>query len=333
MSSITGVLIFAVLTVLAVLIFKFSKSKKTSIPALTEEERTLRGLSKTRTFLQNSFDKIFGGSEGAAFFDDLEETLITADIGVEFAEKITTKLRKETGLKIPARLELKSKLTEILTTDLPIANLKNSRRQPNVILIVGVNGAGKTTTIAKLCSRFRTQEKTVLVGAADTFRAAAIDQLKTWVERTGAQAIFQKEGSDPSAVAFDTVSAAVARKVDVCLIDTAGRLHTKHNLMEELAKMKRVVGKALPGAPHDVWLVLDGSTGQNACNQAREFHQHLGLTGLIVTKLDGTAKGGAILATSSELKIPIYFIGVGEALEDLVPFDGPRFVEQLLGGL
>jgi fused signal recognition particle receptor len=280
---------------------------------------------------------LFAGSQGEQFFGDMEEVLLTADIGIDFTERVVGDLKKSFGVRLPERNELKAKLHDILLSQLAgwnsASGVPSADAHPRVIMIAGVNGAGKTTTIAKLCQRFQAEGQTVLVGAADTFRAAAIEQLKTWVERIGVEGVFQKEGSDPSAVAFDSVQAAVSRKVDVCLIDTAGRLHTKANLMEELKKMKRVITKAMPGAPHDVWLVVDGSTGQNALNQAREFHQHLALTGIVVTKLDGSAKGGAVLAIASELKVPVVFIGVGESPEDLVPFHGETFVDAILGGL
>lgn len=301
-------------------------------PLITEEVRVSKGLSRTKDFFQQTFDKLFAGSQGDQFFGDMEEVLLTADIGIDFTEKVVAALKSSFGVKLPARDELKTKLSNILLDQLPSTSTVPDAH-PRVILIVGVNGAGKTTTIAKLCQRFQLQGKRVLVGAADTFRAAAIDQLKTWIDRVGAEGVFQKEGSDPSAVAFDTVQAAKSRQSDICLIDTAGRLHTKVNLMEELKKMKRVVEKAMPGAPHDVWLVVDGSTGQNALNQAREFHQHLALTGVVVTKLDGSAKGGAVLAIAAELKVPVVFIGVGETPEDLVPFNGQHFVGAILEGL
>ena len=302
------------------------------IPQVTDEIRVAKGLSRTKVFFQQTFDKLFAGAKGEEFFGEMEEVLLTADIGIDFSEKVIAALKGSFGVTLPGRSELKSKLSGILLSQLPVTEMSVDAH-PRVIMIIGVNGAGKTTTIAKLCQRFQSQGKKVLVGAADTFRAAAIEQLKTWVDRVGADGVFQKEGSDPSAVAFDAVQAAVSRGSDICLIDTAGRLHTKLNLMEELKKMKRVMTKVMPGAPHDVWLVVDGSTGQNALNQAREFHQHLELTGVVVTKLDGSAKGGAVLAITSELKVPIVFIGVGETPEDLVPFNGPRFVDTILEGL
>lgn len=310
-------------------------------PALTDEQRVTKGLSRTKTFFQQTFDRLFTGSQAEEFFGDMEEVLLTADIGIDFTERVVADLKDSFGMKLPQRDELRSRLSAILEGQLPKTNGHSDFKgledpaapRPHVVMIIGVNGAGKTTTIAKLCQRYKAQGKKLLVGAADTFRAAAIDQLKTWLDRTGVEGIFQKEGSDPSAVAFDTVQAAVSRKVDVCLIDTAGRLHTKSNLMEELKKMRRVIDKAMPGAPHDVWLVVDGSTGQNALNQAREFHEHLNLSGIIVTKLDGSAKGGAVLAIGAELKVPVVFIGVGEAPEDLVPFQSKTFIDAILEGL
>lgn len=308
---------------------------------LTDEQRVGKGLSRTKAFFQQTFDRLFQGSKAEEFFGDMEEVLLTADIGIDFTEKVVADLKQSFGVKLPERQELKGRLKEILESHIPVTNghsdLKGLEAEgatrPHVIMVIGVNGAGKTTTIAKLCQRYQTQGRKVLVGAADTFRAAAVEQLKTWVERVGAEGVFQKEGSDPSAVAFDTVQAAVSRKADVCIIDTAGRLHTKSNLMEELKKMRRVIDKAMPGAPHDVWLVVDGSTGQNALNQAREFHEYLQLTGIVVTKLDGSAKGGAVLAIGAELKVPVVFIGVGESPEDLVPFKAHTFVDAILEGL
>ena len=203
--------------------------------------------------------------------------------------------------------------------------------KPYVISIVGVNGAGKTTTIGKLAHRFTSGGKTVLIGACDTFRAAAISQLKVWADRAGTQFVTGREGADPGAVAFDSVTAGKARNLDVVLLDTAGRLHTKTNLMDELKKVDRVIKKVIPEAPHETWLVLDGTTGQNALQQAREFQKILALTGVVITKLDGTAKGGAILAVASELKLPIKFIGIGEAIEDLIPFEPRPFIQAILG--
>jgi fused signal recognition particle receptor len=202
-------------------------------------------------------------------------------------------------------------------------------RKPFIIMIVGVNGVGKTTTVGKLAYNFKSRGKKVLIGAGDTFRAAANEQLEIWAKRAGVDIIQQQKGSDPGAVAFDTVKSALARDIDVVLIDTAGRLHTKTNLMEELKKVKRVIQKLIPRAPDEIWLVLDATIGQNSIQQARQFHQALGITGLIITKLDGTAKGGVVFAIANELKIPVKFIGVGENIDDLQPFDPESFIDAL----
>jgi fused signal recognition particle receptor len=201
--------------------------------------------------------------------------------------------------------------------------------EPLVIMVIGVNGVGKTTTIGKAAHRYRGQGKKVMLVAADTFRAAAVEQLEIWGERVGADVIKQREGADPSAVAFDALTAALSRRADVVLIDTAGRLHTKSNLMEELKKVRRVIGRKLPGAPHEVWLVLDATTGQNAISQAEMFHEALGITGIVLTKLDGTAKGGIVVGISHQLRLPILFIGIGEGIDDLRPFDASDFVEAI----
>lgn len=320
------------------LVPEIPSAKKEEAPSATPAPRRIEsGLGRTREFFQSALDKLFAGSQGAQFYSDLEEILLSADVGISFAEKLVADLKTKCGVSIPSRAELKNLLQGLLVSSLPETSLPllsgSTDAHPHVVMIVGINGAGKTTTIAKLCTRFQSQGRKVLVGGADTFRAAAMEQLQTWVERTGAEGVFQKEGTDPSAVAFDAVSAAISRKADICIVDTAGRLHTKANLMDELKKMKRVVAKALPGAPHDVWLVVDGATGQNALRQAKEFHEALGLTGVVVTKLDGSAKGGAVLALSAELKIPVAFIGVGEQPEDLLPFDAKDFVSAILSGL
>lgn len=313
------------------------KSPVQKTPVLSDEQRIAKGLNQSKAFFQSAFDRLFTSSEGEKFFNNLEEVLLTADVGIQSAEKISSELKKSFGVRLPNRTEMKSAVSKLLVSEFPLSPTHGFETQatgkPHIILIVGVNGSGKTTTIAKLCERFHAHGKKVLVGAADTFRAAAIDQLKIWVQKTDSDIVSQVEGADPSAVAFDAVNAAKSRSVDFCIIDTAGRLHTKSNLMEELKKMKRVIGKSMPGAPHDIWMILDGTTGQNALYQARQFHEALTLTGIIVTKLDGTAKGGSIIAVSSALQVPVIYIGVGESSQDLIPFHPPQFVNTLLEGL
>ncbi|GAV24987.1 signal recognition particle-docking protein FtsY [Carboxydothermus islandicus] len=265
-------------------------------------------------------------------FEKIEEILIEGDVGVKPSLELVEKLRKTAReQRITDSEQLKQVLKEEILKILETGDnkLKNVARTPLVILVVGVNGVGKTTTIGKLAYYFKQQGKQVLLAAGDTFRAAAIEQLEIWGNRVGCQVIKQKEGSDPAAVAFDAVKAAIARKIDVLIIDTAGRLHTKTNLMEELRKVKRVVERELPGAPDEVLLVLDATTGQNAFSQVEYFNKALDLTGLVLTKLDGTAKGGVIIGIKSSYQIPIKFIGVGEKMDDLRPFDPQEFVEAL----
>jgi fused signal recognition particle receptor len=298
-----------------------------------KEESPFEGLKKSKNFLAQAFERVFLTNEVKNFYENIEEALLSADIGIEMTEVILSELKKEIGLKIPEKNLLKSTLKKILLKIVPENKTLIFSEKPHTIMIIGVNGAGKTTTIAKLCHRYKNESKKIIVGAADTFRAAATEQLKTWLDKIGVDGVFQKEGADPSAVAFDTVTSAVSKNYDICIIDTAGRLHTKHNLMEELKKMKRVIGKAKEGAPHDCILVLDGTQGQNALIQAKEFHQALQVTGLIVTKLDGTAKGGAVLSISHELKIPVLFIGLGESLEKLIPYEKEKFIDALISDL
>jgi len=265
--------------------------------------------------------------------DELEGTLLQADLGVQVTDRIMTAIRqqqKKMLLKTPedAKAEIRRQLLAILSPK-PAAETKNGEGVLQVWMIVGVNGTGKTTTVGKLAARIAAAGKRVLVCAADTFRPAAIEQLTVWAERSGAELIKSKIGMDPSAVLHDALSAAAARNSDVVLIDTAGRLHTKSNLMQELEKMRRVAGRKIPGAPHEVLLVVDATTGQNGLTQAREFMKFTGITGLIVTKLDGTAKGGILFSISQELGIPVHFIGIGESLEDLVEFSPEVFVDSL----
>ena len=263
-----------------------------------------------------------------ALLDSIEETLIAADMGMDLTEILVERLRK-VDRKESSNLAdiLKSEIKSLIKTDIAI---EETRAKPRVILFVGVNGTGKTTSIGKLAYYFRKRGKRVMLVAADTFRAAAYDQLKVWAERSGAEFMGNPKGKDPSAVAFDAIKSAVSKGHDIVMIDTAGRLHTKSNLMEELAKIKRVIAKQIPAAPHDVWLVLDANTGQNGIVQAREFMKAVGVNGIVLSKLDGTAKGGAVLAIHHQLSIPIRYLGVGEKIDDLVEFDPNKFVDALL---
>ncbi len=298
-------------------------------------ERLRQGLSKTRSGLTGRLDQlVFGKKEiDADLLDELEEILFTSDLGVvttqELIDRVQTGVvRKE--LDNPERL--KDALKENIHAFLQIPEVERKTPgpgEPLIIMVIGVNGVGKTTTIGKAAHSFKEQGQKVMLVAADTFRAAAIEQLAIWGERVGAEVIKQKTGSDPSAVVFDAISAAQARDIDVVLIDTAGRLHTKTNLMDELEKIQRVAGRKLPNAPHQVWLVLDATTGQNALSQAEMFHKALGVTDIILTKLDGTAKGGIVVGICHQLGLPIRFIGIGERLDDLRPFDAAEFVKAL----
>ena len=303
----------------------FSSKKKESLDT---------GLEKTRTNVFQRLAKVFTGRRRVdeELMDDLEEALITADVGVDTTMKILDRLRKRA--RFEAYVEVQE-LYEMLREEIAglfseseagtlqdfDAGILDSSKGPKVIMVVGVNGVGKTTSIGKLAWRYKNEGKRVLLGASDTFRAAAIDQLKIWSERAGVDIIAQHMGADPASVAFDTLEAAVARNSEVVIVDTAGRLHNKKGLMEELTKIKRVMDKIVPDAPHEVLLVLDGSTGQNAVEQAKQFMAATEVSGLVLTKLDGTAKGGAVLAISDQLSIPVRFIGIGEKMEDLQDFD------------
>jgi len=297
--------------------------------------RLKSGLDKTRSGLVGGLKRIFSSTSAVdqEMFDALEESLIGADVGVETTLQIVEDMRKrakEEGISDPARLYevLKQELTEVLS--LSETNCEWRRDDgPHIMLIAGVNGSGKTTTAGKIAFRLAQEKRTVVLGAADTFRAAACEQLAIWADRAGAQLVRHQEGADPGAVAFDAVDAGVARKADNVIIDTAGRLHTKVNLMEELKKVQRVIGKRLPGAPHEVLLVLDATTGQNGLQQARQFTQALKVDGIVLTKLDGTAKGGMAIAIHKQLGIPIKLIGVGEGVDDLQPFHAGEFVAAL----
>ena len=292
-------------------------------------------MQKTRDSFAGGIENIVQGKAkvGLELLDELEETLLIADVGMKTTTFILEDLKKDVAQnRIRENDEvlqhLKGQMFKVLSqNNKPIQFSKN---KPLVILMVGINGSGKTTTIGKLAQKWKKEGKKVLLAAGDTFRAAAIDQLQVWAERADINCISQKSGADPSAVAYDAVQAAVARNVDVLLIDTAGRLQTNQNLMEELKKVKRVIGKVLPGAPHETLLVLDATLGQNSISQAKHFHEALELDGFVMTKLDGTAKGGVLLNLSGELKLPIHFIGVGEKAEDLQVFDSKKFVDALI---
>ena len=290
------------------------------------------GLTKTRNKMSGAIDDLFDSAEEITddLYAELEEILVMGDVGMVTAVDITETLKKnvaEKRLKKPddIKAEMKNVVAELLYGGEDMGLIT----QPSVILVIGVNGVGKTTTIGKLAAMYKAQGKKVLLGAADTFRAAAIDQLQIWADRSGVDIVKHAEGADPAAVVFDTVNAAKARNTDIVIIDTAGRLHNKKNLMEELAKIYRVIDRELPYSDREVLLVLDATTGQNAVNQAREFKEVAEITGIVLTKLDGTARGGVVLAIKHELGIPVKFIGVGEQIDDLQPFNPQAFADGL----
>jgi fused signal recognition particle receptor len=297
-------------------------------------ERLKTGIQKTRSGLVDRIEDVLAGRKeiDAELLEELEYTLITADLGVQTVQDILERIRqrmdrKQSGDAAEIRSMIREQLLEVLrASESPIRLVTTP---PAVVMLVGVNGAGKTTTIGKLAHRFLGEGRKVLLCAADTFRAAAVEQLEVWAERAGVDMIRQKTGADPSAVVFDALQAAKARGVDYVIIDTAGRLHTKENLMAELEKMRRTCQRVVPGSPHEVWLVLDATTGQNGLEQARKFTESAGVTGILLTKLDGTAKGGVVVAIARELNLPIRFIGVGEKIDDLLPFEPERFVSSL----
>ena len=296
-------------------------------------DRLKEGLGKTRKGVQRSLMQMMGRGLDPEVLEEVEASLLGADVGVRTADRLIERLRATAGGDPREAIqELKRAMTDVLASveSKPIDELVRTGPKPFVILAVGVNGVGKTTSMAKLAGRLRKQGLTPLLVAADTFRAAAIEQLEVWGKRIGADVIKHRQGADPSAVVFDGLAAAKARGVDVMLIDTAGRLHTKVNLMDELKKMKRVLDREYPGAPHEVLLTLDGTIGQNAVTQARQFHEAVGVTGLALTKLDGTAKGGVVVAIAEELAIPVRLIGIGEQEEDLQDFHAQAFAEALL---
>jgi fused signal recognition particle receptor len=297
-------------------------------------ERLKSGVQKTRAGLVERLEDMLQGAKqiDADLLDELESTLIGADIGVRTTEEILDRIRERVDRKLvgdAAELEglIREHLLEILqSSERPMPRVAEP---PAVILVVGVNGSGKTTTIGKLAQRFRGEQRSVLLCAADTFRAAAIEQLEVWGQRTNTDVIRQKQGADPSAVLFDALQSARARKTDYVIVDTAGRLQTKTNLMAELEKMRRTAGRVIPDAPHEVLLVLDATTGQNGLEQARKFTETSGVTGIVLTKLDGTAKGGIVIAIARELNIPIRYVGIGEKADDLLPFDAEKFIASL----
>lgn len=297
-------------------------------------EKIKAGLTKTRQAMQSTIGGIFAGFHGIDddFYDELEESLILADLGVDTAVGAVEQLRNRVNMDhLKSAEEVREALKDILADMLNVGEpTLRMNTQPSIVLVIGVNGVGKTTTIGKLAHQFKEDGKKVLLCAADTFRAAAADQLEIWSERAGVEIVRQHEGADPAAVVFDAISAAKARHVDVILCDTAGRLHNKQNLMNELGKISRIIDRELPDADKEVLLVLDGTTGQNGLLQAKQFSEIAGVTGMVLTKLDGTAKGGIVIAVADALKIPVKYIGVGEGIDDLMPFDARSFVDALI---
>ena len=290
------------------------------------------GLKKTRESFSASLDNMLGSYTeiDESLFEQLEELLVMADTGVPTAERICEEVKKRVkAQRVTDPTQIFEMLRETVAEMIAGDEELHVRTKPSIILVIGVNGVGKTTTIGKIASRLRQERKKVLLAAADTFRAAAIEQLEVWAERSGSEIVKHPEGSDPASVVYDAIAAAKSRGTDVVICDTAGRLHNKKNLMDELAKINRIIDRELPDAHKEVLLVLDATTGQNAVNQAREFQNVANLTGIVLTKLDGTARGGVVLAIREELKLPVKFIGVGEQVDDLQPFDAKAFSEAL----
>ncbi|HVP77325.1 MAG TPA: signal recognition particle-docking protein FtsY [Thermodesulfobacteriota bacterium] len=299
-------------------------------------EKLKEGLSKTHQGFVEKMDRLFLGKKtiDQDVLDELEGLLFEADLGVKTSSQLIEGVRqglKRGELQEPQKVKefIKREILRILESGEKPLSIDFSQAKPFVMMVVGVNGGGKTTTIGKIAHQYSSQGKKVLVGAADTFRAAAVEQLEVWANRVGADLIKQSKGSDPSAVAFDSIHAAKARETDLVFIDTAGRLQTKVNLMEELKKIKRIISRECPGAPHEILLVLDATTGQNAISQAKLFNEAIGVTGIALTKLDGTAKGGIIIGITEELRIPIRYVGIGEGVDDLKEFKATEFVEAL----
>jgi len=299
-------------------------------------EKLKQGLSKTKKNLLGKITEVVGLSKkiDQELLDKLEEVLLKGDVGVKATEKIIQDLKngvKEEKIVEPQKIIdiMKEEILTILQNSQTSTKMLSQESNPLIIMIVGVNGTGKTTSIAKLAKLYSDQGKKVMVAACDTFRAAALEQLSIWAQRAGVDIVKSQPNQDPASVAFDAVKSALAKKIDVVIVDTAGRLHTKYNLMEELKKIKRVMGKSLEGAPQEVFLVLDATTGQNGISQAKMFDEAVGLTGIILAKLDGTAKGGIVIAIANELKIPVRYVGLGEKIDDLEEFDPKDFVEAL----
>ncbi len=314
--------------------FNWFKKKKDSDEKNIFFERLKKGLSKTREILSTDIDELFTGKRRIddSLLEDLEELLITSDIGVQTSIDLIQRISKKSS-KISDASQLKNALKEeifsLLNLQPPKQIHEAASTKPIVIMVIGVNGVGKTTTVGKLAAKFNSEGKKVLIAAADTFRAAAIEQLVIWADRAGAQIVKHKDNADPASVAYDSIEAAIARGMDVVLVDTAGRLHTKVNLMEELKKIKRIISKKLAGAPHEILLVLDATTGQNALSQTQLFDDALGVTGIALTKLDGTAKGGIVISICNTLKIQLKYIGIGENIDDLQDFNSKEFVDAL----
>jgi fused signal recognition particle receptor len=319
----------------------FDRFKRADTPATPEQERLEAGLEKTRASFLGKLSLLVAGRDTVdeSFLDDLEDTLVTSDVGVkttlDIVRRVEDRVRRDkyvsaADLDALVRDEIAGLMMDH-APERPAAFEAPLPNRPHVIMVVGVNGVGKTTSIGKLAARYRGAGKKVLLGAADTFRAAATEQLDIWAQRAGVPIVKQGHGADPAAVAFDTVASAKSQGADVAIIDTAGRLHTKGGLMDELSKVRRVMDRQVAGAPHEVLLVLDASTGQNALRQAEEFTRSVQVTGLILTKLDGTAKGGIVIGISNEFGIPVKYVGVGEGIDDLQVFDRQRFVEALFG--
>lgn len=297
-------------------------------------ERLKKGLSKTRKILSTDIDKLFTEKGGIdeSLLEELEELLITSDIGVLLSMDLIQRISKKSSTISDAnqlKNALKEEMLSLLNLQTPKQIPETASAKPRVIMVIGINGVGKTTTIGKLAAKFNSEGKKVLIAAADTFRAAAIEQLVIWADRANAQIIKHKDNADPASVAYDSIEAAIARDMDIVLVDTAGRLHTKVNLMEELKKIKRIISKKLAGAPHEILLVLDATTGQNALSQAKLFDDALGVTGIALTKLDGTAKGGIVVGICNTLEIQLKYIGIGENIDDLQDFNSKEFVDAL----